>query len=491
MGEKLKWLMRSLNISGIELAEVLEVDYSTVSKWRTGKRQLRYRSELLERLAEYALSCPAEREGHILRGVLSEAYPDRDILDREESKNALCLWLTVPEAPSGATRDGAMGGRQSSFPVRVETSMGIRNMFQAQKRFFRLLREMEPGQTVTVTDFGAVNWSEVDLSLVEDSVAETLSALRCGHSMHIVDQITETYRPWFYMFRFIPIYLTENVTSYFYQDPKPSPLRQNVFLIEGKAALTISSTPADPNLVITALYREPEYVKFYGAIARTVLEGSHLSIHTMPLREIHGLLDIIASHIKSSRLLYMMNRLPSFRNMPQELLEEILRDNGVGGVLLEECLAANRKSAATRGRCQSRQIYDLDAIESAALQEELVEYDLSALTDRTIKITRKQFLRQLEHLKENIRDENYTLVLFPFSRLEMDAPPPFNIIVQDDSLSAAWDARQYARRMYSEDLSIVNGFYQYIDSVWAHIPLVCKTEEWCRKQIDRLLANIY
>lgn len=487
MGEKLKWLMHALNVSGVELANHLGIDYAIVSKWRTGKRGLRYRSEHTRRLAAYMLSSAAEKDGHIIRDMLKELYPELDVDDPQQLENTLCLWLTVPEKPSD-TGPEEKEDRAGVFSVKVDTTLGIKNMFRSQWRFFQLLEKMEPGQTVTVADFGAVSWSGVDLSYVEETVAETLKSVSFGHKIKIIDQITKTYRPWDFMFRFIPVYLNENVTSYYYTDPHPFPLRQNIFSIEGKAALTVSSISADPELVISSFYQQPEYLQFYDALTETIMENSHLMIQTMQDRQIHELLDIIDSHMKSSRLLYMINKLPTFRNMTPALLREILTFNNVKDSEQQLCLSANQKSTAVRGRCQSRQIYDLDAFEAMAGQTEIIEHDLSAILGRTIKMTRQQFLRQLEHIKNNVRADNYTLVLYPFSKLRMETPPPINIIVQDDSLSAAWDVEKYTRRMYSEELSIVNGFYQYADSVWEHIPSVSKTEEWCKKQIDRILT---
>ncbi len=168
--------------------------------------------------------------------------------------------------------------------------------------------------------------------------------------------------------------------------------------------------------------------------------------------------DIIDSHMKKLPVLYKVNKKPRIRNMTTALLREILDNNNVDSAQQKLCLAANEKSTSIRGRCASRQIYDLDAIEAMAEQDVIIEYDLSAILGRTITITRQQFLHQLEHLKKSLQLENYTMVVYPFSKLRMETPPPFNIIVQDDSLSAAWDAEKYTRRMYSEDLSIVNGF---------------------------------
>ena len=479
--------MQALNISGVELADHLGIDYAIISNWRTGKRSLKYKSKHTSKLVSYILSSPTESESHIVRDMLKKQHPELDTNDPAQLEHALRIWLTVPKTPDDATAP-VKSDTSGFFNVNVETTLGIENMFREQWRFFQLVQKMPPDQMVTVIDFGAINWTSVDISYVEQTIDETLKTIACGHHVRIVDQITETYRPWDYMFRFIPIYLNENVTCYFYRDPQPSPLRQNMFLVEGKSALAVSSTSAYPEYVISSFYRKSEYVKFYDFLSETIMENSHLMIQTMRDEQIHELLDIIDSHIKSSRRLYMVNKRPTFRNMTKELLREILDNNNVTGAQQKLCLSANEKSASIRGRCKSIQIYNLDAFEAMAEQDEIIEYDLSAILGRTITITRQQFLRQLEHLKKNIQLENYTMVVYPFSKLRMDTPPPFNIIVQDDSLSAAWDVEKYTRRMYSEDLSIVNGFYQYAESVWEHIPPVSKTEEWCKKQLDRIIT---
>ena len=488
MGEKMKWLMRALNISGVELAEHLGIDYAIISNWRTGKRALKYQSKHAVRLASYILSSPAEQEGHIVRDMLKRLQPELHADDPAQLEHALRIWLTVPKLPEESAEPVA-SDLPGFFNVTVETALGIENMFREQWRFFHSVQRLPPGQTVTVVDFGAVNWTGIDLSLLEKTIEETLKTIACGHRMRIIDQITETYRPWDFMFRFIPIYLNEKVTAYFYRDPQPSPLRQNLFVAEGQSALTVSSTSAYSEDVITTLYRQPEYVRFYDTLTRTMMDNSHLMIQTMRDEQIQELLQIIDSHIKSSRRLYMVNKRPTFRNMTRELLREILDGNNVSGEQQKLCLAANEKSTSIRGRCKSIQIYDLDALEAMAEQDSIIEYDLSAILGRTITFTRRQFMSQLEHLKKNVQLADYTLVVYPFSKLRMETPPPFNIIVQDDSLSAAWDVEKFTRRMYSEDLSIVNGFYQYAESVWEHIPPVSKTADWCRKQLDRILTT--
>ena len=121
-------------------------------------------------------------------------------------------------------------------------------------------------------------------------------------------------------------------------------------------------------------------------------------------------------------------------------------------------------------------------------QDYLIDYDLSAIVGQEIRITREQLKQQLRFLREHLRAPHYSLTIYPFSRLDMSFTPPCNMIVQDDSRAAAWDARLYSNRMYSEEMSIVTGFYQYADSLWSQISPVCHEEAWCRRRIDALLA---
>ena len=483
--DKLKWLMNSLDISGRELSQQLGVDYSIVSKWRTGQRRMTMRSKHIKNLAEILLDSQGEKSRGIIAEILHGQYPDIDLSDPCQAINALCLWLTMPEIPQ-ADVHSAFG---SAFEPLSDISTGTKNMFSMQKQFFKMLGDLPSSQLVTVTNFGAVDWSVPNAQLQESIINITMDALNRGHKMHIIDMITETYRPWESMFRWLPLYLHENSTVYYIHNTQPYPLRENLYDTDGCFMLSAVSTTADPEAVITSFYDDEPHMALYGNVLNELRRHCHLLIHKLPVDHIYEILDLIDSHMKSARLLYMVNRLPTFRNMPQALLKEILIDNNVPENLMENILRANKKSTSTRTRCLSRQIYDLDAVEAAAEQDSTVEQELSLVVGRPIYVRRNQFLRQLDNIRSRLNEDLYQMVLYPFSKLPMSYVPPFNVIVQDDSLCVAWDAPKYQYRMYSEELSVVNGFFQLTGTIWNHIPPMCKSVSWCGKQIDRLLTE--
>ena len=57
VGERLTYLLHLLGASGKTLAAQIGVDESTLSKWRRGKRALKYSSPYAKAIGAWALSC--------------------------------------------------------------------------------------------------------------------------------------------------------------------------------------------------------------------------------------------------------------------------------------------------------------------------------------------------------------------------------------------------------------------------------------------------
>lgn len=486
-GERLSWLIRTLGSSGKELSASIGIDSSTMSKWRKGKRALRYDSEYAQRIADLAMDSDVERKTGVLTQMLREWQPSLLLESREQRAEALRLWLTLTQQPKAEPTS-----HQAAIQEQQRASghwIGVEKMMEAQNAMFRRMYALPGKQEMIMLDFGAVDWSTCPHRLIEECVQENRRALENPeHSMIILDQLTDTYRPRELMFQWMPIYLQNNVQTYFYRNPKPLPLRQNILLIRGQAVLLVSSTTTSPAGVLSTFLYEPEYVRQYEELADALIADSRPMIEVMETRRLIPFLQQIGQRMRSSHLLYMINQLPTFRNMPPELLDNILHYNQVSGVMYEECMAAGQQSTATRNRCESRQLYNLDAIEEALEQEYIIDYDLSAVVGREIRVTREHLKKQLRFLREHLRAPHYSLTIYPFSRLELHTSPPCNLIVQDDSMAAAWDAGQYTRRMYSEEMSVINGFYQYADSLWEQISPACHAEAWCQRRIDALLT---
>lgn len=276
-GERLSWLIRTMSTSGKELSEQIGIDTSTMSKWRKGKRTLRYDSEYARRIAAWAMDSEAERKTGVLTQMLRQWQPSLPLESHEQRMDALRLWLTLTEQPDVQTTP-----ERHRIPAPTELLTGIEKMMEAQNTMFRLLRDLPGQQEMIMLDFGAIDWSTCPHHLVEECARENRSALENPqHSMVILDQLTDTYRPRELMFQWMPIYLQPHVRTYFYRNPKPLPLRQNILLIRGKAALLTSSISTHPDKVLSTFSYDPEYVRLYEDMADTLAADSRPMIEVM------------------------------------------------------------------------------------------------------------------------------------------------------------------------------------------------------------------
>ena len=121
----------------------------------------------------------------------------------------------MPDKPDGLPAPDALRGM---FEVPLQTSIGLENLFDAQNTLFHLLRSLPAGQSITIADCGAVDWAHTDRTLLEEGIRANREALAAGHHMRIIDQLTDTYRPWELMFQWLPMYWQPNVETFFYRN---------------------------------------------------------------------------------------------------------------------------------------------------------------------------------------------------------------------------------------------------------------------------------
>ena len=51
----------------------------------------------------------------------------------------------------------------------------------------------------------------------------------------------------------------------------------------------------------------------------------------------------------------------------------------------------------------------------------------------------------------------------------------------------AWDSSKYNRRMYCTEITVIGGFFSYMQEMWDRIPLICKNDKWTQKQLNKIL----
>ncbi len=484
-GKRLTYLMDALEISGKEMAETLQIDKTIVSKWRKGHRKLAYKSKYMRPVASYLLQHALEQRREVLSQILPEQADCLQVGEQESAIHALSLWLSELPHLSAEEEKKAPNTPMQSL---TEVYNGENSWRTAATVFFQEVLQVPTGKTITILDFGQVDWSSDNEVSVSAMVSYMQAMLQSGYHVCIIDKITQDYRSWEVIARWLPVYLSKNVEVRYCQKLDSGFMHQNLFYAPNRSALLCTALENQKQINHCVLSREASTVHFYDAVVQTARQNSRRLFETVDASDAAFILQRIDERLKSGQLTYMMNAMPTFRNMPIALVRAILEDNDVPEDVILRCIAVNEKSFSTRKRCECRQIYNLDHIEWALQQESHVSYELTAIVGKTIHVRREFFVEQLQCLQKHCNEMHYSITLASFSALDIQQQT-ISLIVQDDSLAVAWDPQRFTRRIFCTELTAVGGFFRYIENLWNRIPPICKNEAWTRKQFRHWIGS--
>lgn len=477
---RLSYLMDIMNVTGKELSEAINIDNTTVSKWKNNQRKLKYRSKYPKMIATYFFNKEFDFKHEDLISMLKEYYPGLNSNNTEEILETLCRWLT--EEDNNQIIESKDDG---DYKAIVNVYTGINGWDKAIDDFWNTINLLDKKHTVIIGDYGDIDWKNED-ELVRKSMNYIINSARRGNEVIIIDRVTDEYKPYDVLLRWLPMYLSDNVNIYYYEDSCNNNLKQSIYGVDGEIALTGCAIDNVQESNLTTVYKDKANVEFYNTLLQSNLDNSKKLIETINTCDVVDMQKIIEENLKRARLTYLLNNLPTFRNMPLELLEKILDDNNVEESYKKRCIKAYKIRREIRNRCNYRQIYNLEAIENALNNEYIIDYDLSAIIGKDIKISRDDFICQLKYIAKTTTTKSYQMVLVPFSEISLLSKSA-EIIAQDDSIVLAWDASKYKKRMYCKELTVIGGLFEYMEEVWSSIPLICKNEKWTQKQLDRIL----
>lgn len=474
---RLGYLMDLVMVTGKEIAEETNIDKTTISKWRNNQRKIKYRSKYPSILANYFLKDEFIVKRDSILAILKEYYPGLNIDNKAEVAETLAIWITEDEK-----RVINNSKEEDSYKTYIDVYKGINGWKSAIEIFFDTINRFETPQKVILGDFGDVDFNR-NKDLVNESIELIYNCVRNGNKVIIIDKVTSEYKPYLTILRWIKIYLLDGVEIYYYQTNEEPILKQSIY--GAKNSIAYIGNRIEQNNLCT-LYRDRESVDFYYSVLEKILNNSKKMIETIDVSDSYAMVNILEKELKSFHLTYLLDELPTFRNMPLELLESILKENQVEEEKILNCLNISIRRRKIRNRCNYRQIYNLDALEKAINKEYIIDYDLSAIVGKEIKIRNDQLKEQLEYISKVKNTEKYQMVLTSFKEINL-LKNNLELIVQEDSIVFAWNSKNYNRRMHCKELSVIGGFFAYMEEVWRNIPPICKNGDWSIKQLKKLI----
>lgn len=483
---RLSYLMNLMDVSGKELAIEIGTDTTTISKWKNGQRKLKSRSPYALKLTEYFLSELFAYQRNYIIDILDTSGYEVDDENEDELVQTLKIWLTEEGVTSSAL-SGLVKESQEDVNY-VEVYKGYDGWKKALNIFWNVVNKLSTKEAIYLGDFGDVQWDNVDSKEFEYMIDSIIRIAHSGHKVVILDYMTDAYKPYKVLLRWLPIYLNRNVEVRYIYKVEEEIYKNCIYIVDHNLVFKGMSIN-DNEEHITLIHRDDASISFYDKVMALIIKNSERLIYGVDLKSPFDIIKVLEDNFKEKQITYTINHMPTFLNMSQELLKDILDDNEVSEDIQEICLKVNKSRCELRKKNNYIQIYNLDEMEKALKFDDVIDYDLSVIVGKNIKIKKDFFKRHLEYLMNVSNSECYTMVLTSFDSLKLNVDKS-SIIVQDDSIIVAWNPKNFDRAIYCKELTFIGGYYRYLRDIWQQIPPIAKSEHWRKKQLDRMINEI-
>lgn len=188
-------LLSAFRVSGTELADVLHIDSSLVSKWKNNKRSLKGNSPLLNSIADYFISLDAFSDYSNLRSLLSAEFTNLDSATPEQIRTALKRWLlsTVDaQAETLSLHDYLSSSRKGKEYTHLQFR-GNEGKREAILGLLRLALTLPSGQELWCLMQDTQRWFTEDDTYINTWESVNLAFLAAGNSIRVIHTIDRHY----------------------------------------------------------------------------------------------------------------------------------------------------------------------------------------------------------------------------------------------------------------------------------------------------------
>lgn len=493
MESRLGILMDNFAISGKDLASLLHIDRSLVSKWRNGKRTLRPNSVYTTQIIKHVMALDKSNQYAKIRMMLSQEY--MNIFKCLEQEIALFLkdWLTSAKETGGSRRDyfDEIKNLRCTSPLTTYTLPGTEGRRQAVQFFLKYAQYLSPGVEMWCYTTENSKWLFENEEFFNEWCMRSISFLGEDNRIKIIHALSSSYESLaISMITWIPFHMTGKTTAYFIPKYKDEELVYTYFLIKDHLALYNWSTRQPTRELNTYITHEPQFVKDI-----EIMLQSHFSESTR-------IFEHFSYETKDEYINYMIAFMEKDMNefhwsltfpvcgLSDALLWDILTENGLEGEDLEQCLEKLGLIAELGSKSLRCFFVDLERLREWLKREYVVINDMSFACGRTIRIPHDMFMRLLtETLKTFGETDKVKLCLASTDLLRRLGDT--EVIAKDNTrihfLSTQGDK---PRVLVTKELTVVTEIYNYFQELWNSTPYICKNKEYVSKQITKLIEEI-
>jgi hypothetical protein len=492
MESRLSIMMDNFAISGKDLSSLLHIDSSLVSKWRSGKRNLKPNSVYTTQIIKHVMTLDSNNQYAKIRMMLSQEY--LSIFKCSEHEIALFLkdWLTSSKDIQESTRDyfEEIRNLRSASLLTTYTMAGTNGRRQAVQFFLKYAQHLSPGAEIWNYSTENSKWFFENSEFINEWCMRNMSLLSEENRIRIIHPLSSSYESLASsMLTWMPMHMTGRTTAYFIPKYKDEELVYTYYLIKDHLALYSWSTRQTSREMSTYITHEPQFVKDIEVILQSHFgESTRVFEHFGYETKDEYINNLVAIMEKDANEYHWSLTFPVC-GISENLLGEILTQNGLAGEEYEQCLEKLNLISELGNKSRHCFIVDLERLRDWLKRDCSVLNEMSFTCGRTISIQHSMLIRLVkEALKAIGENEKMKMCLASTDLLRrLDDTE----IIAKDNTRIHFSATQgdKPRVLVTRELTVVTAIYSYFEELWNTTPYICKNKEYVSKQIIKLLEE--
>lgn len=452
-----------------DLAEILHINDSLISKWRNNKRLINPKSVYADLICQYYMELDQKNNFQKIKSLLSDDYMQIENFENARLPGLLKNWLTeIPEQ----LEDSVTTLDSNSYTTQISVYHFESGRKKAVLRMLEFLRSLPPNQEFFIFDCEENSWRKENSDFVEKREKITGEVIK-RHHLQIIHTFDAKYTALKNLFkRDICLNLDNNVDTYYIPLQFVPQFLSDMLIIKDKAALICQYNESLSDHHYAEFHTDVRTLRYYQQFYNN-LKSKSIPIYTKYHFSTHQ--EIMTFFIK--RLcpegdLYFVSPLPfPFNDDIHNLLNYEFDRKDFADIW---------ESALEQGAV--RHVYSINEIESFI-------QTLQIHTDPGAPALLKIFLEQMNALIDLAeKNADFEIALLP----ELPKSEGFNhvFLVKDNRYAFIYKYEALTdsfRALMSEDSTAVFVLFQFYESFWTNIPVIQQDKEWVIYKLKSIL----
>ena len=490
MESRLSIMMDNFAISGKDLSSLLHIDSSLVSKWRSGKRNLKPNSVYTTHIIKHVMALDRNNQYAKIRMMLSQEY--LSIFKCSEHEIALFLkdWLTSSKDVQENARDyfEEIKNLRGASLLTTYSMNGTNGRRQAVQFFLRYAQHLSPGAEIWCYSTENSKWFFENSEFINEWCMRNMSLLSEDNRIKIIHPLSSSYESLASsMLTWMPMHMTGRTTAYFIPKYKDEELVYTYYLIKDHLALYSWSSRQLVREMNTYITHEPQLVKDFEVILQSHFsESTRVFEHFSYEAQDEYINNLVAIMEKDATEYHWSLAFPVC-GLPETLLSEILTENGLEGEEYEQSFEKLNLISELGNKSRHCFVVDLDKLREWLRRDSVVLNEMSFTCGRTITITHDMYIRLLKEALKTIGENEKMKMCLATTDL-LRRLDDTEIIAKDNTrIHFSSTQGDNPRVLVTRELTVVTAVYSYFEELWNMTPYICKNKEYVSKQIVKLM----